>query len=181
MIKDLGFIKNFSHLRICHANKNQISSIPPIPKQLEELTLSRNQILAINDFLSLTDQPDSLALQLLDLSFNQIERIQNIENLHSLLTLGICNKVDYVDCNKVQRLENLPRGLLRLAASANEITKIDNIDHLVDLEFLTLSKNKLTKIENLQHCTKLHTLLLSIFCFTQAKTILGKLKDWIAS
>ncbi len=55
---------------------------------------------------------------------------------------------------------NLP-NLSILSVQANRLTKIENLDKLVNLTELYLSDNGLTKIENLDKLTKLKTLDLS--------------------
>jgi len=94
----------------------------------------------------------------LDVSFNQLNTLNEIANLHSLQELNCA-------CNK---LKSLPASLASLKwlrvikANGNAISSIPfEIGHCKALESLNLSENVLTSIpQELAGCTCLHTLLL---------------------
>ncbi len=64
--------------------------------------------------------------------------------------------------NKIRKLENLNLPSLEiLSIQSNRITKLENLEHLVNLQELYLSDNGLTKIEGLDNLVNLKTLDLS--------------------
>lgn len=96
---------------------NTFTLIPSkLPPNLIELQIRNSEILKIN----LLNTPK---LELLDLSFNKIMRIENLQVLISLK---------------------------ELALHGNNITKIENLSHLKNLKKLHLSSNKIKRIEGLE-------------------------------
>lgn len=83
-------------------------------------------------------------LLILDISFNKIARLENLEQLSNLQRLNISN-------NKITKIENLDRllSLQELIVSNNKIGSIENLTSLSNLRELDISSNKITKIENL--------------------------------
>ncbi|WP_196889023.1 leucine-rich repeat protein [Aureivirga sp. CE67] len=82
----------------------------------------------------------------LDLSGNEITKIENLDKFKKLKNLDLRN-------NKIQTIENLTENInLRiLDFSKNQIEKIQNINHLSELGYLYLSENQIFKIENLSN------------------------------
>jgi protein phosphatase 1 regulatory subunit 7 len=65
--------------------------------------------------------------------------------------------------NKIKRIENLTMQTLEiLSLQSNRLTKIENLNHMINLTELYLSENGLKKIEGLENLKKLKTLDLSI-------------------
>ena len=95
-------------------------------------------------------------IDVLDLSWNELTRIEWLENLVNLKGLYLSN-------NKLTRLEGLENlvNLEKLYLSNNKLTRIDGMETLVNLETLDLSWNKLTRIEGLENLVNLRALDLS--------------------
>lgn len=80
--------------------------------------------------------------RMLDLSFNKIKHIKNIDKLTQLENL-------YFVSNKISKIENLDTlvNVTNLELGANRIRVIENLDSLVNLTQLWLGKNKITKLQ----------------------------------
>lgn len=78
----------------------------------------------------------------LDLSFNKIKHIKNIDALVNLVEL-------YFVQNRISKIENLDKlvNLDNLELGANKIRVIENLDTLTKLQKLWLGKNKITRLE----------------------------------
>ncbi|KKP39468.1 MAG: leucine-rich protein [Candidatus Peregrinibacteria bacterium GW2011_GWF2_33_10] len=95
------------------------------------------------------------ALRYLDLSSNQIHRLQDLDNASVLESLYLSNN----QISKIENLENLI-NLKELVLTANNLTVITGLDSLVNLTSLHLENQNspgITKIENLDN---LHSLIL---------------------
>ena len=113
------------------------------------LNLSDNQISKIENLKELE------SLQRLDLSNNQISKIENLKELESLQLL-------YLENNQISKIENLKEleSLQLLYLENNQISKIENLKELESLQRLDLSNNQISKIENLKELQSLRTLYL---------------------
>ena len=60
----------------------------------------------------------------------------------------------------IENLNNLGATLRELELYDNQITKLENLESLVNLEILDVSHNRLRKIEGLENLTKLKKLYL---------------------
>lgn len=151
--------------------------MPIIPNMNQLLNLQRleiisNQVNSINKNLPCN-------IEYLDLSFNIIKRIKNINHLKRLLVLNLSYNC-FID--EIYNIDNLIRlkeinlsnnriltisgmdnqvNLTTLDLSSNRLTQIENLDNLVNLEHLYLNNNKIHDIENLNKLTKLKTLSLA--------------------
>jgi internalin A len=107
----------------------------------------------------------------LDLSWNGITRIENLDKLRDLQELDL-------SCNGITCIENLDNSpyLHYLDLSWNRITRIENLDKLTNLQYLDLSRNQITRIENLDNSTDLQYLYLSENKITRLEN-LDKLPD----
>jgi internalin A len=97
-------------------------------------------------WLRLTEIPKEIQLlknlQVLNLSFNKISRIENLQ--------GLPLQELYLNSNQISKIENLQGlPLQHLDLSSNQISKIENLKGL-PLEVLYLNENQISKIENLQ-------------------------------
>ena len=152
----------------------RVSSIPALRlerfKQVERICLRQNAISSIEfpttfgDTLLEIDLYDNLIshikgfeemkkLTSLDLSFNKIKHIKNINHLHTLKEL-------YFVQNRISKIENLDglSNLTMIELAANRIREIENLSPLTSLRELWLGKNKITEIRNLSTLTNLRVL-----------------------
>lgn len=99
---------------------------------VEELDLSWNNIIEIKN---LDNYPK---LRILNLSHNQITKIENLTNLPRLERI-------YLNSNLIQKIENLEelRSLRFLFLGDNQVADLDDIEYLDRLEYLYLDRNRL--------------------------------------
>jgi len=114
----------------------------------------------------------------LDLSFNLIRHIENIESLNSLENLYLVqNKIKEIGILKKKDLKMLELGgnrigsigddlngcpnLCELYLGQNKISRIEGLNHLVNLKIISLQSNRITKIEGLDCLVNLEELYLS--------------------
>ncbi|MCG8760977.1 hypothetical protein G1L15_13870, partial [Tenacibaculum finnmarkense] len=92
-------------------------------------------------------------LSLLDISFNQITKIENLDKLTNLSKLKIIG-------NQITKIENIDKltKLYELNISQNKIIEIENIDKLTNISFLDISFNQIAKIENIDKLTNIYQL-----------------------
>ncbi|MGB1206731.1 MAG: leucine-rich repeat domain-containing protein [Chitinophagales bacterium] len=134
--------------------KNRLNCIPIQIKKLINLIaldLSGNQISRIENLDCL------LYLKNLSLNNNLITRIENLEKLKRL------EKLDLFE-NQIQKIEslNILQQLKNLELGRNKIVKIENLGKLKQLKILGLAQNHIQKIENLEELKQLQTLNLGI-------------------
>ncbi|VVC28808.1 Leucine-rich repeat,Leucine-rich repeat domain, L domain-like,Leucine-rich repeat, typical subtype,Leucine [Cinara cedri] len=107
-------------------------------------------------------------IQYLDLSFNILSEIKNLDNLSKLVKLDLTYNIDLAEINNLDNLTNLAEinlsdncirsikgldnliNLRKLILSNNKITKLQCLDKLINLKELILIGNRITKIENLK-------------------------------
>nr|WP_262909742.1 leucine-rich repeat domain-containing protein [Porphyromonas gingivalis] len=99
---------------------------------------------------------DFPALKSLDLSHNQISKLEGLDGLTSLTGLSLRD-------NQIRKLEGLDSltFLTGLSLSENQIRKLEGLDHLTSLTRLDLSYNQIAKLEGLDSLTSLTELYLS--------------------
>ena len=93
-------------------------------------------------------------LVFLNLSENQIGKIENLQNCAKLQQL-------FLYCNSIKKIENLDNNsnLIELNLSGNKIRKVENIGNtLVNLESLMLSDNKIEYFEDINEISQLPSL-----------------------
>ncbi|CCH43740.1 hypothetical protein BN7_3294 [Wickerhamomyces ciferrii] len=136
---NLGRFKNLKGLVLRQNLLDSISDVKNINQDIEELDFYDNRIKHISSHLN-----GLIKLKNLDLSFNKIRNIKNIENLTELENLYfVQNKIsEIVNLDNFTKLKNLELG-------GNRISKIENLDKLENLEELWLGKNKIPRFENL--------------------------------
>ena len=133
-------------------SRYRLKSIPIAISELiwlKELDLSQNQISKINSLDRL------ITLKSLDLSQNKITHICGLDKLTSLENLDISS-------NQISKIEGL-NGLVKLSKLVllrNPIPKIEGLDALIKLSELYLSFSLISKIEGLNKLTNLSTLYL---------------------
>ena len=109
--------------------------------------LSWNQIARIEGLDNLTN------LKKLMLSWNQIARIEGLDNLTNLEELELGSNL----ISKIEGLDNLT-SLQKLELGSNQISKIEGLDNLINLKELEVRGNQISKIEGLDNLTNLKEL-----------------------
>lgn len=145
---NLGRFKQLKSLVLRQNLLESFGEVKHVADDIEELDLYDNRIKHISSHLN-----DKKKLKNLDLSFNKIRNIKNIENLTQLENLYfVQNKItDIVNLDPFNQLRNLELG-------GNRINRIQNLDPLVNLTELWLGKNRISKLENLSSLTNLKIL-----------------------
>lgn len=144
--------------RLC-LRQNQISSIQfpaSLGETVQELDLYDNLISHVKGFDGFK------VLTSLDLSFNKIKHIKNVNHLQTLKEL-------YFVQNRISKIENLEGldNVTMIELAANRLREIENLDPLKALQELWLGKNKITEIKNLAPLTHLRLLDLKSNRLTQ--------------
>ncbi|AKV64918.1 Leucine Rich Repeat (LRR)-containing protein [Porphyromonas gingivalis] len=105
---------------------------------------------------SMTWLIDFPALKKLDLSYNQISKLEGLERLTSLTKLRLRS-------NQIRKLEGLDSltSLTKLSLSDNQISKLEGLERLTSLAELYLLDNQISKLEGLERLTSLTELYLS--------------------
>ena len=105
---------------------------------------------------SMTWLIDFPALKKLDLSYNQISKLEGLERLTSLTKLRLRS-------NQIRKLEGLDSltSLTKLSLSDNQISKLEGLECLTSLAELYLLDNQISKLEGLERLTSLTELYLS--------------------
>lgn len=169
---DLGRFQNAESICL---RQNLIESISDVkhynPEKLTELDFYDNRIDHISSHVN-----DLVNLTSLDLSFNRIKNIKNLDKLVNLENLYLIqNKITEIkNLKTLQKLTNLELGgnkiteiseeLLHLPAieklwlGKNRITKLENLTNLQNLKILSIQSNRLSKIEGLEKCENLEEL-----------------------
>jgi protein phosphatase 1 regulatory subunit 7 len=145
-------LKRFPNVKMACFRQNLVTSldgVEDLPCDIEELDFYDNRLAHMDQRLAHFNDN----MRTLDLSFNNIKHIKNIEHLTGLKTLYLCQ-------NKISRVQGLNtlQNLRSIELGANRIREIKDLDHLVNLEELWLGKNKITKLQNLQNFKKLRIL-----------------------
>ena len=130
--------------------KLELKSVPKEINQcvwLKKLDLSSNQISKIENLDKIS------TLNSLKLSSNQISKIENLDKFPNLSSLNLSN-------NQISKIENLDKisTLNSLKLSSNQISKIENLDRISNLNSLDLSYNEISKIENLNNLCNLESI-----------------------
>lgn len=171
---DLGRFKKLQALCLRQNLIESMAAVKVLPDNLEELDFYDNRInhisSAVNKFTNLKN---------LDLSFNKIKNIKNIDKLVELENLYfVQNKISEIkNLETLKKLRNLELGGNRLALilpvmlelpsltqlwlGKNKISRLQNLDLLCNLRVLSIQSNRLTKIEGLEKLVSLEELYLS--------------------
>ncbi|EPS60921.1 hypothetical protein M569_13879, partial [Genlisea aurea] len=96
------------------------------------------------------------SLQELVLRDNQLKKIPDVGIFKGLLVLD----ASFNDISSLNGLSSASTTLKELYVSKNELTRIEEIEHLQELKILELGSNKLKVMENLQSLTSLQELWL---------------------
>jgi protein phosphatase 1 regulatory subunit 7 len=130
-------------------------------KKVQRLCLRQNAITNI-------DLPENLqnSLQELDLYDNLISHIKGLDGLKSVTSLDL-------SFNKIKHIKNVNHltTLKELFFVQNRISKIENLDGLIALTMIELAANRIREIENLEHLTRLRELWLGKNKITEIKSL----------
>ncbi|KAI9677156.1 MAG: hypothetical protein M1829_002730 [Trizodia sp. TS-e1964] len=143
-------LERFTMVQKVCLRQNAITEITPLDAHgstLLELDFYDNLISHISGLEGLKK------LRSLDLSFNKIRTIKNVNHLCELRDLYfVQNKI-----SNIQGLDGLSK-LKNLELAANRIREIQNVQTLAGLEQLWLGKNKITEMKNLSTLVNLKIL-----------------------
>ncbi|KAF7999674.1 hypothetical protein HF325_005523 [Metschnikowia pulcherrima] len=176
-LEDLNLAR-FTKLEALCLRQNLIESMASVldlpSETMEDLDLYDNRI---NHISSLVNQ--LVRLKNLDLSFNKIKNIKNIDKLVELENLYfVQNKIAEIkNLSTLKKLKNLELGGNRIAEilpemlqlpsitqlwlGKNKISRLQNLDNLTNLRVLSIQSNRLTKLEGLEKLVNLEELYLS--------------------
>ncbi|SCU97645.1 LAFA_0G12464g1_1 [Lachancea sp. 'fantastica'] len=177
-IEDLE-LHRFQHLKTLCLRQNLIESMSEVEvlpaATMEEIDLYDNKIKHISSSVNRLTE-----LKSLDLSFNKIKHIKNVDQLTKLEHLYfVQNKISTIEnLSTLKALKNLELGgnqisriepesflglenLQQLWLGKNSIPRLMHLDHLRNLRILSIQSNKLTKIEGLEQLPNLEELYLS--------------------
>ena len=79
---------------------------------------------------------------------NKIKKISNLNPLSQLLEL-------YLQTNKIKQIENLPKSLVKLDLSNNELENLNGISQAEELNWLSVENNLINNIQELNSLKKL--------------------------
>ncbi|KAK5780558.1 type 1 protein phosphatase-activating protein SDS22 PWA37_003194 [Arxiozyma heterogenica] len=177
-LEDLNLIR-FTKLKSLCLRQNLIESISEVDSlpvnTIEDLDFYDNRIKHISKYVN-----NLVQLKNLDLSFNNIKHIKNLDNLKELENLYfVQNKIKRIEgLNNLHNLKNLELGgneitnigenclegltnLQEIWLGKNHIPRLINLHHLKSLKILSIQSNKIHKIEGLEELTNLEELYLS--------------------
>ncbi|KAG6043096.1 hypothetical protein E4U17_001101 [Claviceps sp. LM77 group G4] len=136
-------------VRICLRQNSiqEIEGLAPLAATLKDLDLYDNLISHMRGL------DDLKRLTCLDLSFNKIKHIKNIDHLTELKDL-------FLVANKISRIEGLDacEKLTSLELGSNRIRELKNLGNLKNLEELWVAKNKITELTGLGGLPKIRLL-----------------------
>lgn len=172
-------LTRFHQLKYLCVRQNFIESISEVDvlpdDTVEDLDFYDNKIKHISKYIN-----KFMNLKNLDLSFNKIKNIKNIDKLENLENLYfVQNKIEVIEnLSTLKKLKNLElggnriheigedslKGLDRLEEiwlGKNHIPRLINLHWLKNLKILSIQSNRIKKIENLEQLENLEELYLS--------------------
>lgn len=172
---NLGRFKKLESLCLRQNLLTSMTAVADLPTDtLEELDLYDNRINHISSALNKFEK-----LKNLDLSFNKIKNIKNIDKLVNLENLYfVQNKIKEIkNLETLKKLKNLELGgnkieeisntmnqlpaVEQLWLGKNKIPRLENLSNLLNLRVLSIQSNRITKIEGLDKLVNLEELYLS--------------------
>ncbi|QLG71650.1 hypothetical protein HG535_0B06960 [Zygotorulaspora mrakii] len=177
-LEDLGLYR-FSKLTSLCLRQNLIESISEVEvlpvDTMKDLDLYDNRIKHISSNVNIL-----VNLESLDLSFNKIKHIKNIDKLSQLENLYfVQNKISIIEnLSSLKRLKNLELGGNRISEigpealrglenleeiwlGKNSISRLMNLHWLKNLKILSIQANRLKKLEGLEELENLEELYVS--------------------
>ncbi|XP_059400129.1 nischarin-like [Carassius carassius] len=123
-----------------------VTAIIPTWKMLTTLDLSRNFIRCIDDSVKLIPE-----VEFLDLSYNQLSLVENLQHLYNLVHLDL-------SFNKLRVLEGVHTKLgniKTLNLSGNQLETLSGLSKLYSLVNLDLSSNRLAQLDEIKYISTL--------------------------
>ncbi|KZV42675.1 protein phosphatases pp1 regulatory subunit [Dorcoceras hygrometricum] len=157
-LRDLDSVELPPGLTELDLTANRLSVLDPRILNLSSLQkLSLRQNLFNDDgVLPLSTSHSLSGLQEIVLRDNQLKRIPDVSIFKMLLVFD----VSFNEISMLNGLSKVSSTLKELYVSKNEVTKMDEIEHLHQLQILELGSNKLRVMENLQNFSTLQELWL---------------------
>ncbi|KDP42237.1 hypothetical protein JCGZ_02967 [Jatropha curcas] len=157
-LHDLGSVELSPSLTELDLTSNRLSSLDSRIlhlSNLKKLSLRQNLIddAAIEP---LSSCEPLVGLEELVLRDNKLIKIPDVSIFKSLLVFD----VSFNEIRSLQGLSKASNTLKELYVSKNEVTKMEEIDHLYQLQILELGSNRLRVMENLKNLTNLQELWL---------------------
>ena len=147
--------KNFDKLNNARTFFKNHNVTFPYLLQLAFYVNMQNLILDYNNIYKIEGLDNLVNLQILNLSNNNIYEIEGLTNLKILFILGLSSN----NISKIEGLDNL-NNLQILYLDNNNISKIEGLDNLNNLQTLNLSNNNISEIEGLDNLNNLQVLFL---------------------
>ncbi|XWS26790.1 hypothetical protein CRYUN_Cryun26dG0060400 [Craigia yunnanensis] len=157
-LHDLDSVELPPNLTELDLTANRLSRLDPRIANLINLKkLSFRQNLICDAAIEPISSWDSLSgLEELVLRDNKLMKIPDVSIFKELLVFD----VSFNEITSLQGMSKASSTLKELYVSKNEVTKMEEIDHLHELQILELGSNRLRLLENLQNFTKLQELWL---------------------
>ncbi|KAB1996427.1 hypothetical protein ERO13_D13G201000v2 [Gossypium hirsutum] len=157
-LHDLDSVELPSSLTELDLTANRLSKLDPRIANLINLRkLSFQQNLIDDAAIESISSWDSLSgLEELVLRDNKLMKVPDVSLFKKLLVFD----VSFNEITSLHGMSKVSSTLKELYVSKNEVTKMEEIDHLHELQILELGSNRLRVMENLQNFTKLEELWL---------------------
>ena len=117
-----------------------------------------------NKIVKIDNLQENIYLEELDLSYNEIEIIENLDNL-SIQKLNLM-------CNKLRSISGFTKltSLLNLNLSRNNISRLKGLQNLINLRALKMSSNLISRAKQVAYIVDLPFLLDVEFCYNDVQT-----------
>ncbi|KAA3486109.1 protein phosphatase 1 regulatory subunit pprA-like [Gossypium australe] len=157
-LHDLDSVELPSSLTELDLTANRLSKLDPRIANLINLRkLSFRQNLIDDAAIESISSWDSLSgLEELVLRDNKLMKVPDVSLFKKLLVFD----VSFNEITSLHGMSKVSSTLKELYVSKNEVTKMEEIDHLHELQILELGSNRLRVMENLQNFSKLEELWL---------------------
>ncbi|ONK80614.1 uncharacterized protein A4U43_C01F19810 [Asparagus officinalis] len=157
-LHDLGDIELPESLIELDLTANRLSKLDPrigLLSHLKKLSLRQN-LFDDQGVEAISNWNEISGLQELVLRDNKLTKIPDVSIFKSLLVFD----VSFNEIPSLSGLSKVSTTLKELYVSKNEVTKIEELEHLQSLQILELGSNRLRVMENLQTFTNLQELWL---------------------
>ncbi|XP_050220304.1 protein phosphatase 1 regulatory inhibitor subunit PPP1R7 homolog [Mercurialis annua] len=157
-LHDLDSVELSPGLTELDLTANRLSSLDPRILHLSNLKkLSIRQNLITDAAIEPLSGCEALSgLEELVLRDNKLTKIPDVSIFKSILVFD----VSFNEINSLNGVSKVSNTLKELYVSKNEVTKMEEIEHLCQLQILELGSNRLRVMENLQNLTTLQELWL---------------------
>lgn len=155
-ISQISNLAYLTKLETFNIRNNKLKELNNLPNSIVEINASNNKITRIGNLIK-----NYIKLKKLDISNCEIDTLNsklplnlkmlfiNGNNISKILDLGYLKKLKILDIsnNNLFDIYNLPRSIIELDASYNNIKKLDDVlDNYPKLERLNVSDNSITNI-----------------------------------